>query len=368
MLNVLTSDDATEEWQSEQGRRPLQSLTSHRAPISAISTGHSHSASNISVSISEDRMALVWHYAKGVLLRSYLLDDIPQSIELDPADRAFYVGFQSGCVQMVTLYNDGCIPSVVSYPVASTINDTAIQPSKLNYWVPPVVTTTSTKQLEFGATSSLSLNFDGSRLLSGHESGRICAWDVSQGQFEKELYVLPGPVTNLSCLSPIGFMSPSKSKKKLHAICKPKINSNAKLDISITTELLDYLNNDLERPLRPISFSEALSQQYFPDEIIWEAIQEQQTESETRNLNGKGANELRGTEEFISLNDNNTMTSERRVHVLEEQLASLQRTQKESFKTLSQMRRERDVLIQQLKQDNLGNPGKDAPVVITKPR
>jgi pre-rRNA-processing protein IPI3 len=344
-----------DEWNSEHGRQPIQNLTSHRASISAISTGHSSSASNIAVSIAEDRMALVWHYTEGTLLRSYLLDGIPQSIAMDAADRAFFVGFQSGCVQMVPFYNAEIVPANLLDTVVASSNETAVQPSKANYWTPPTVVPGALQQLEFSAALSLSLNFDGSKLLSGHTSGRVCAWDINQGQFDKELYVLPGPVTNLACLPPHGFINPCKPRVKLHTICKPKINGNALSDINITAELLEHLRGDPESPDPQKSFSEALSQPYFPDHIVWEAIQEQQYELETRQSSRHQPDRSSGAEEFISLEDNIIMTPERQVEVLKEQLASLQRTQKESFKVLSQIRRERDVLTRQLKREDLEN-------------
>jgi pre-rRNA-processing protein IPI3 len=343
LLDLLVYDEAEDSWQSDQSREPIHNLASHRAPITAIRCGHSKSSSNIAISLSEDRTVSIWHYTEGNLLRSYLLDEIPLSLSIDPADRALYVGYQTGAIQLIEFYSTESIDSTSSNIINESPNSTAIQPGKLNYLEPPNSTTSTS---EFGSANCLTLNYDGTHLFSGHNNGCIAIWDINQGQFEKELCVLPGPVTNLLCMEPQGFMTRDESTTKLHTVVKPKIDGNMMADTVATTELLG--------PLPDVgggSFADALSHPFFSDDLIWEALNDKESASELR----KDITMASKSEDFISLekgnDDGGEVSAERQVQLLKEQLDSLQRTQRESFRALSLVRRERDVLLQQLKDE-----------------
>jgi pre-rRNA-processing protein IPI3 len=351
LFSILAFDDIIQSWQSEQSRTPVHNLTSHRASISAICTGHSSSNSNIAISLAEDRTALVWQYTEGVLLRSYLLDDVPQCLTIDPADRAFYVGYKSGGIQMIQFYDLESIDSNIWNVISPSGHAAPIQPMKINYWPPPV----SSQQAEFGAAISLCLNFDGTQVLSGHENGQIALWDVTQGQFTKELYTLPGPITNLICLKPKGFIQNPKSGIKLHSICKPKVESNTYSDIVICAELIGEINK--VEQLHANVFSEALLNENFPDYLIWEAIRDTQNSAEQRKSIRSQTSGEKGSEDFISLDNTDelagSLSSEQEIVLLKGKIEKLQRMQKERFETLDQVRRERDVLLKLLKQDEM---------------
>lgn len=345
LLSLLGSDESSDAWQSGETRVPIQNFTLHRAAISAISIGHSTSHTNFAVSISEDRTALIWQYTEGTLLRTYLLDDIPRSIAVDPADRAIYLGYESGAIQLLELHGtEGTLNAL------NGSEDTApIQPSPSSYWTPPSLPSTNDQENAIGATLSLILSYDGTRLVSGHESGRIGLWDIGQGEFERELYTLPGPVTNLIALDPSGFADESDANHKIHQIVKPKIDLKSVEDTVITTELVGQINN---RASRAFSFSKGfltdITPETFSGDTIWESLIDQYGTSEQKaNLRG---NKSGAGEDFISLDDESNIktSAAREIELLKEQLDNLKKTQRQSFIQLSNIRRERDVLVQRL--------------------
>jgi pre-rRNA-processing protein IPI3 len=357
LLSILAIDDTVQSWQSDETRTPVHNLTSHRALITAICTGHSSSNSNIAISLAEDRTALIWQYTEGVLLKSYLLDELPRCLTIDPADRAFYVGYESGGVQMIQFYDLESENSNLSN-VASLTNQAApYQPKNTNYWLPPGLNQGS----EFGATLSLSLSFDGTQVLSGHQNGQIASWDVTQGHFAKELYTLPGPVTNLICLQPKGFVQPQKSGIKIHSICKPKFESNTYSDLTVSAQLVGDLDNSNKFQLPEYSlnaandFSEALFSENFPDHLIYDAIRDTENSSDLRKSTRHPISGEKGSDDFISLNDTGegkgNQSSENEIELLKKQIENLQQMQKESFNALNRVRRDRDVLRRRMEEE-----------------
>lgn len=190
---------------------PVHSLSSHRSPITDLKIGHGHSQANIAVSTSEDQSAIVWSYSKGIALRTYLLHDVPRALALDVSDRGFYTTYDDGSVQMID-FHAGSRNMNALYDEKATA---PIQPGELHTW--------KAEGQELEAGLSLALSWDGTRLLSGHKSGKIASWDVSKGSFMAVIEALPGTVSNLAMLPIQSKLNELVSPIRLVDVVKPRI-------------------------------------------------------------------------------------------------------------------------------------------------
>ncbi|KAK3067162.1 hypothetical protein LTS18_001275, partial [Coniosporium uncinatum] len=177
---------------TREAKTPLQTLSHHRGPITALTLGHSSSTSaNIAVSASTDSTALIWDYRTGALRRIYLLPSTPLALAFDVLDRALFATYGDGSVQCIDFYDRDSQPSTINplYDTDPAASSTPHQPPPSSKW--PTHSQTN------GPALSIALSYDSSLLLTGHESGRIVAWDVGRGAFRDVVATLPGPVTNL---------------------------------------------------------------------------------------------------------------------------------------------------------------------------
>lgn len=135
---------------------------------------------------------------------------------MDPADRAAYVGYEDGSIQLLKFYIDKSF----SHPLHQfDVHSTPSHPAAKDRWLPP--------SPQSSATLSIQLSYDGATLLSGHRDGAVQSWDVAKGLFAKTLAELSSPVTNLKILSPTGFPITSLPPLKLHKVVKPRYESSA---------------------------------------------------------------------------------------------------------------------------------------------
>lgn len=177
---------------------PIRTFGNHRTAITALSVGHGIGRGNVAISAAQDNTAVVWEYTSGKILRTFLLPSVATSITVDPADRAFYVGYDSGNVQRVDFYE--------TISAQHPLYDQRLQsaPSQINtehQWSNP--------SADNGSATSLALSYDGMTLYSGHPNGSVLAWDVARGKFSSKVADYMSPVTNLHMLPPAGFPTQS---------------------------------------------------------------------------------------------------------------------------------------------------------------
>lgn len=135
---------------------------------------------------------------------------------MDPADRAAYVGYEDGSIQLLKFYIDNSF----THPLHQFDgHSTPSHPAAKDRWLPP--------SPQSSATLSIQLSYDGATLLSGHRDGAVQSWDVAKGLFATTLAELSAPVTNLKILSPTGFPITSATPLKLHKVVKPRYESSA---------------------------------------------------------------------------------------------------------------------------------------------
>lgn len=255
---------------------PLRSLSNHRAAITSLRMGSSASSLNICVSASRDNTIIVWNYQTGDLLRTFLLPSTPLCLSLDPCDRGVYIGFEDGSLQLVEFIQSGS--------TSNELYDPSLQATPVQVTSPPWIPSS-----EVGPTVSLGLSYDGTILISGHDSGKILQWSTSRGGVSTEIADLNAPVTNLNMLSPF----PATRLTKASTVVKPKLGEGnytftaqlasslgtstfqqALQNTGISTDMLEDAISRLSQPdaVAPSSGDEKLRQE---NEELWTVINEQ---------------------------------------------------------------------------------------------
>ncbi|EDU50023.1 WD40 repeat [Pyrenophora tritici-repentis] len=339
----------------DASRSPLHTLSTHRGPISSIACGHSWSSANIAVSISGDKSAIVWDYHNGQALRTYLLQEAPTAVTLDPADRAFYVAYADGSLQTIDFYDE-----VQKHTLLDLLRDSASSHRPIQ---PSPKTRFSADSQKLGGALSLSLSWDGTTLLSGHASGKIATWDIAKANYLSTPANLPGPVSNLRFLPPVGFPNTREPTFKIQTIVKPKqdagmtssgnglIPPNYTLNMQLTGRLhIPHLSATENKSTRKSAFKEALTHPCFPTDMLEESL----AELDSWNAQNKGGSAPAA--DFMALDEDSTSGSisagdaqQAEVKELKKQLASLQRIQKVTFSQLAELRQEKDYFVRQAK-------------------
>ncbi|KAI9889519.1 MAG: Pre-rRNA-processing protein ipi3 [Vezdaea aestivalis] len=204
---------------------PLRTLSGHRAPITSLAVGHGHSPSlNIAVSASEDKTCVTWNYHSGAILHKIAIPHCPTALALDPLDRAFYIGFETGQLGCLDYYDTkGATFNVLSREGKALEQEFGGAERDANgegaLWDAKVV------DGEVGSVTTLTVGYDGSRLLSGHEGGQIVLWNVGAGggeKFDRVLCKLDYPVAALVSLPIEGLEKGEPERLRLHTTVKPK--------------------------------------------------------------------------------------------------------------------------------------------------
>ena len=177
--------------------------------------GHSSNSVNVAISASQDNTCLVWDYHAGILLHTFILPYTPLCLALDPADRAFYVGYDNGSTQLINFYKH-LLPSHQIYD--PDFRSTPTQLMSEDRWSLPLDLASAVLCLE--------ISYDGTALLSGHENGKIHTWDIPRGRYATQLADISACVTNLRMLPPKGFAVLDSPRLKTLNVVKPRYESS----------------------------------------------------------------------------------------------------------------------------------------------
>lgn len=323
-----------------QALAPISTFTSHRSEVTALAVGHSSSFCNIAVSASKDKTCVVWDYHINSALRTYLLPAMPTCSILDPADRAVYLGYEDGSIQVLDLY-------ATQTSLASELhngNDTApLQSSPSSRLKAP--------DGAHGAALSITLSFDGTTLLTGHEDGSVLRWDLARGLFHGSHLQspLPGPVSTLSFLPVTGFSPASEARIKIPAIVKPKfgvfdaVDGLVPANYTLNVELTDEGTSEAS------AFTHELTASTFSTALLDEGLSELATWHK-QPLTRTDENDGEKTDDFMVLDDEQArprqLTLEEQNQVLKQQIDALRRLQSVSFDKLEKINAERKALLQ----------------------
>ncbi|KAF7712917.1 Uncharacterized protein PECH_002339 [Penicillium ucsense] len=249
---------------------PIRTFSNHRGGITSLAVGHSSGRHNIAVSTAKDNTAIAWDYQTGQVLRTYLLPFFATCVALDPVDRAFYVGYENGSAQSVDLYRS----QSSQHPLHdASLQATPAQVSAEDRWLPPAA--------DSGTVKALTLSYDGTILLSAHESGKVLSWNIARRKFTASVADYTHPVTNLVMLSPSGLLSPSQELKRVtHTIIKPRIDNSfadpahAPGAVPAEYKFHTHVVTSSAQSRKPSPFSQALTHAFFPESMIEEGLAE----------------------------------------------------------------------------------------------
>lgn len=330
---------------------PFRTFLNHRAPITSLAVGHSSGRASIAVSAAKDNTATVWDYQTGQILRTFLLPSAPLCLTVDPADRAFYAGYEDGSVQIIDFYKNASIQHSLH---DASLQSTPAQVSAEERWLPP--------SEDSGAVESLTLSYDGMTLLSGHRSGKVLSWNIAKGKYASTVTDLTHPVTNLLMLPPNGLPTTSLDPKVVtHNIVKPRYDPSladstmaagvVPVDYTFNTHIASSSTSSIisstgDQTAQLDIFSQALAHPSFPASLIEEGLAELSSF-------GQGSSSTSQPQNYaacISVEDASSATSSTeltRIQSLESELAAL----KQKLLTSETARRSTSSEVHQLKLD-----------------
>lgn len=239
-ISIAGSDEDTAE------RGPRHTFTAHKGPITGAVMGHSTTACNFVLTASEDKTVRSWNYFDGLPLRTFMLDAMPLSLALDPADRAAFVGCEDGRIALIDFFAG--MRSRIHIPSGDEM-DYSVQITPPHYWITPgsasrqslgdpsaaaSVSTPSKaapKAEDIAHPNSIlcaSLNHNGTILLTGHTSSCVNAWETATGRFlgTRAFYPTSGAVINLHFLPMTGLGVQKPLPSACNTVTKPKWNAS----------------------------------------------------------------------------------------------------------------------------------------------
>jgi pre-rRNA-processing protein IPI3 len=358
---------------------PLHTLSVHRAAITSLVLGHSAAFCNIAVSASADQSCIVWDYHENQLLRTVLLPAIPRCLALDPADRAFYTAYDDGSVQVVDFYSpafSAANPDSLQHPLFDHAQAAMpVQPPPQTRWTPP--------SADHGAALSAMLSYDGSLLMTGHNSGHVLVWDIPLARYSSTFTTTPmmGPVTNLVSLPVHGFPDARPALTNQVAIVKPKhgafdkshldgaMPGNYNLSMQFLRQLpIPHISASKDSSATTESeFFTALTHPVFPESLLAESL------AELASWNGSATSQtaavtpidtpteasvaqpqVSDSADFMSLDTPATHSGpsvEQQNEALKAELAALRRVQRASLIQMETLRKEKVELLAKIRQD-----------------
>ncbi|KAL9101027.1 MAG: hypothetical protein Q9163_003669 [Psora crenata] len=286
LLSLLSFSASSNDSGQDLPLSPFRSLSTHRAPLTSVAFGHSKSKQNIAVSTSKDRTCVVWDYLTGTALHTFLLISTPLCLALDPADRAAYVGYEDGSIQLIDFYKQ----SAATRPLYDLSQQSVpLQPLPADRW-------TISNDLS-AATHCLQVSYDGTVILSGHQDGKVHTWDVARGSYKQQIADFGAPVTNLALLSPSGFLQVKRSPLKLHHVVKPRYEDfghgiHASRGLPQNYNFVAQLTTNIDPPNSRDSglFREALAHSSFPMSLLEQSLAD--IASQGSNTNGEASTTL----------------------------------------------------------------------------
>ena len=351
-IPTLLSFESSRDLDGRDKRSPIRTLSSHRGQITALACGHGR-YDNIAVTGATDSSVIIWDYLKGESLRTYLLESIPQAIAFDTLDRGFFATFDDGSVQLVEFFGLGQDQAVNSMSNGDDQSH-VLQPGWSKRWKFPSDGDNSASD----QGCCLALSWDGSQLLSGHQTGNIALWDVATGKCQPAFATLPGPVSNISMMPVSGLSKRTRANNKIPSIVKPRIGgSGMQADAGVVpgnytfSSLLTRQAHQYPRSSSQITnvaesgFTQALTHTSFPRDMLEEGLAELAFWNQA-NTNGKAAKQgvNPGEEGYLSLDTPDlpgSISAEEQNALLKAQIEEMRRIQRASSKHIEKLVEER---------------------------
>ncbi|KAK0733824.1 WD40-repeat-containing domain protein [Lasiosphaeria miniovina] len=223
---------------------PERSLSNHRAAITALAANPSVSLdTNFCVSASKDKSCIIWNYQTGDVLRTLIFPSFPLCFSLDPCSRAICVGCEDGSLYLAEIFAEKPLLGPQSEDASTVVQ---------------ITSAFGATQPDVGPASCMSLNYDGTMLITGHPKGHILKWDVADNKTPVELTNVNAAVTNIVMVSPL----PAGKTTKTFTVTKP---SQAERTYTFTAQFNSYLPSQTR-------FDTLLNSPGFPQDALQSAM------------------------------------------------------------------------------------------------
>lgn len=321
-------------------RAPIRTLRGHKDDIVGIVTGRvgdSHGGRGIAISAAKDDTACIWEHGSGTLLRTILLPLSPTCLTIDPCDRAAYFGFSDGTVTSLDFFKMDGEQNVKNAIFDEQKKTIAVQISTDSLWKIPGE--------NIGSCLSMDVSYDGTKLMTGYDTGKVVIWDIPTRRYVSQLTAMPfaGPVTNLRVLPLQSTGSNYRSELEIRDVIKPRFGEidahdgqlppNYKISAHLVGDITTFSHERSD-------FERCLDHSSYPDDILADGINEMFL---YRQKDDKSIKTNNGEADFMALDADQDMNGkpalEEENQRLKKQIASLQRLQQTTFKQINELRK-----------------------------
>lgn len=241
------------EYGADPGFEPDLTLSNHRGAITSLVVAQGDNAeTSICVSSSKDKTCIVWNYRTGQVLRTLLFTSIPLCATLDPCARALVVASEDGSIFLVEFFGDK--------PLLGS------RSAELSSIVVQVNSPLGVADADDGPATCLTLNYNGTTLITGHTKGKILKWNLTDNSHPAELANLNAAVTNLAYIPLLA----SPQSHQTTTVVKPHQNQRQYT-----------LSTQIEADSPSTRFTEMMSIPGFSDDTITRALQSFATPAST---------------------------------------------------------------------------------------
>lgn len=187
-ISDLVAFDATE----EKIIKPVHVISDHSLEITDIFINNSIAQDAKLYTVSKDSTIRVYSLFTFQLLSTFIVSGVIESMVVDSADRAIFIGLQNGNIRQIDLYTANKATNILEAQGGAgrilTLAEDHELKSTITYHAPQAV-------------KKLALSLDGSLIISGDDKGRVVVSDIVSKQVVKELKEVTGSVANIQVLS-----------------------------------------------------------------------------------------------------------------------------------------------------------------------
>ncbi|KAH3673117.1 hypothetical protein WICPIJ_009909 [Wickerhamomyces pijperi] len=187
-ISDLVAFDSTE----EKIIKPAHVISDHSLEITDMFINNNIAQDSKLYTVSKDSTIRVYSLFNFQLLSTFIVSGIVESIVVDSADRAIFIGLQNGNIRQIDLYEANKASNILEAKGGAgrilTLAEDHELKSTITYHAPHPV-------------KRLALSLDGSLIISGDEKGRVVVSDIVSKQVVKELKEVTGSVANIQVLS-----------------------------------------------------------------------------------------------------------------------------------------------------------------------
>ncbi|ODV72130.1 chromatin-binding/pre-rRNA-processing protein IPI3 CYBJADRAFT_168810 [Cyberlindnera jadinii NRRL Y-1542] len=189
--------------------KPVHVISDHTLEVTGLALNNNIHADCKLYTVSKDSTIRVYSFATFQLLTTFVINGQIDSIAVDDADRALYVGLEDGNIRLINLYEPNRATNVLEaiggYGKTITLQPDAELKNTITYHSGSSVT-------------QLALTLDGSQLISGDSKGRVVVVDLVSKQVVHELKQVHGAITNLAVLNSYQTFDNSTVEKNSRAV------------------------------------------------------------------------------------------------------------------------------------------------------